>query len=231
MDTIFFSSEKNKNCFQHVFESYPSDQESKNTSSRVLIDQQEVALLKKLIAGSNDQTAFVRLYRIYFSPLLQFAVSFVKSRPVAEEIVSDVFFQLWLKREKLEEIAQLHVYLYTCIRNHCINSLMKQKREMVYYLDEQSLSIPSAAADPEHLYISSELERQIDTIIKKLPPKCRMIFKLIREDGLKYREVAEVLEISVKTVEAQMGIAMKKIHNAIRPDMPAKRSSGLNRPK
>ncbi|MBL7735824.1 MAG: RNA polymerase sigma-70 factor [Chitinophagaceae bacterium] len=186
-----------------------------------MIDKKEVILLQEMVSSSGDQHAFMRLYRLYFSSLLQFAVSFLRSRPVSEEIVSDVFLHLWQKRASLGSIHNLTVYLYTCIRNHCLNHLAKQKREHIYWFDEESFSIPSEGLDPEQLFITLELAKEIDAVVRRLPPKCRMIFKLIREDGLKYREAAKVLDISVKTVEAQMGIAVKRIHEAIRPDIKA----------
>ncbi|OQP38872.1 hypothetical protein A4H97_19380 [Niastella yeongjuensis] len=182
-----------------------------------MIDIQEVKALQQQLSLTEDETAYVRLFRIYYTALFQFSLSFVKNKPAAEEIVSDVFMQLWQIRKKLDTISNLTVYLYTCIRNHSLNYLRKNKRESTSSLDDASLSIPSTTADPEQLYITTELAKKIDAIIEQLPEKCRIIFKLVREDGLKYREVAEVLDISVKTVETQMGIAMKKINLAIQP--------------
>jgi len=182
-----------------------------------MIDSKEVASLQKLIALSDDEPAYVRLYRIYFTPLLYFACSFVRSKQVAEEIVSDVMLQVWRHRQRLDTIENLTVYLYTCIRNHSLNYLEKQQRTVTWLYDEASLQLPGTAADPEQLFITTELMREMDMAVQQLPPKCRLIFKLIREDGLKYKEVAAVLNISVKTVEAQIGIAMKKLSEAIQP--------------
>ena len=184
-----------------------------------MIDSKEVTELQQLIALSDDQTAYVRLYRIYITPLLQFAGSFVRNKPASEEIVSDVFLQVWHMRRKLDTINNLTVYLYTCVRNHSLNYLAHQKREITTLFSDDSLTIASSAPDPEQLYITSEMIREMDQAIQQLPPRCRMIFKLIREDGLKYREVAEVLGISPKTVEAQIGIAMKKLSDAIQPSI------------
>jgi RNA polymerase sigma-70 factor (family 1) len=183
-----------------------------------MIDAKEVAELQTRIALSDDQTAYVRLYRIYFASLLSFARSFVKLQPVAEEIVSDVFLQVWQRRKEIETINNLTVYLYTSIRNHSLNYLTRQKRRGVTYLfDEVGLPVTEMYNDPEQIFITMELVKEIDKAVRQLPPKCRMIFQLVREDGLKYREVAEVLNISIKTVETQMGIAVKKIGEAIKP--------------
>jgi RNA polymerase sigma-70 factor (family 1) len=189
-------------------------QQSKTTC---LIDHNEITALQKVLAKSDDQTAYVQLYRIYFRHLLRFARSFVGPNPVAEEIVSDVFLQIWNMRRKLHTVRHLTVYLYTCIRNHSLNHLRQQQRLDLLSLDEDSLLIPSTQANPEQTCITSELMRAIDLAVRDLPPRCRTIFQLVREDGLRYREVAEILNISVKTIEAQMGIAMKRISKAIQP--------------
>ena len=182
-----------------------------------MIDQTEITELQRLIAASDDQTAYVRLYRIYFRHLLRFARSFVGPHPVAEEIVSDVFLQVWKIRRKLHTIRHLTVYLYTCVRNHSLNHLQREKRMGLLLLDDESLLIPGTLADPEQSCITSQLVKEIDLAVQRLPARCRTIFLLVREDGLRYREVADILAISVKTVEAQMGIAMKRISRSIRP--------------
>jgi RNA polymerase sigma-70 factor (ECF subfamily) len=213
--SIFIDEEKKLNCREVGLDCYTTFKQ--NTLASKMIDAKEVVSLQQLIASSADQPAYIRLFRIYFTSLLHFAQTFIKSKPVAEEIVSDVFFQVWQNRASLPGINNLTVYLYTCIRNRSLTYLQKQKKEMTIWLDEASPSLPHAGPDPEQLYITSELAVAIDSVVEDLPPKCRMIFKMIRVDGLKYREVSEIMDISQKTVEAQMGIAMKKIHEAIRP--------------
>lgn len=182
-----------------------------------MIDRKEVIELQTRIALLRDQTAYVRLYRIYFIPLLQFSQSFVESHESAEEIVSDIFLQVWQLENKLSAINNLTVYLYTCTRNLCLNHLRKQMRQTTCLLDEDCYSLITNNDNPEQIYIASELIKKIDTAISQLPPRCRLIFKMIREDGLKYNETAKALDISLKTIEAQMGIAMKKINQAVKP--------------
>lgn len=182
-----------------------------------MIDRKEVIELQNKIALSRDQTAYTRLYRIYFIPLLQFSRSFVDSRENAEEIVSDVFLQLWQMENKLADIVNLTVYLYTCTRYLSLNYLRKQKRQTTCLLIEDELSFFTTNDNPEQLFIVSELVKRIDSIVNMLPPRCRLIFKLIRQDGLKYHETAKALDVSIKTIEAQMGIAIKKISEAIQP--------------
>ena len=182
-----------------------------------MIDSIEVAKLQKLIALSNDQTAYVRLFRIYFTPLHHFACTIVHSKQVAEEVISDVFLQVWQNRQKLDSIVNLTVYLYTCTRNQALNVSAREKRQSTSTLEETSLYIASSAPDPEEVVMNAELVTEIKKSVEQLPAKCRAIFKMVKEDGMKYREVAEILGISVKTVEAQIGIAIRKIDAAISP--------------
>jgi RNA polymerase sigma-70 factor (family 1) len=185
--------------------------------SQPMIDSIEVTRLQKLIALSNDQAAYVRLFRIYFTPLHHFACTIVQSKQIAEEIISDVFLQIWQNREKLDSILNLTVYLYTCTRNQALNVSAREKRQSTSTLEEACLYIASSAPDPAEIVINAELVKEIKKSVEQLPGKCRAIFKMVKEDGMKYREVAEILGISVKTVEAQIGIAIKKIDAAITP--------------
>jgi len=195
-----------------------------------MIDPGEIKELQQRLSVSDDQVAYVRLYRLYFSPLLRFANSFVKSDPVAEEIVSDVFLHIWEIRRKLNTIRRMTVYLYTCSRNQCLNHLNKQKRQSTLLLDDDSLQIAGSLANPEEYVITSQLIREIDQAVRLLPPRCQIIFRLVREEGLRYKEVAEILDISVKTVEVQIGIAMKKLSIAIQPYTGEQKSSSFSRP-
>src|SRR5690349_5265762 len=138
-----------------------------------MIDSIEVAKLQKLIAVSDDQNAYVRLYRIYFTPLLHFACTIVNSRQLAEEIISDVFVQIWQNREKLDSINNLTVYLYTCTRNQALNVSAKEKRQSTTTLEESCLYIASSAPDPEEVAMNAELVEEIKKSIDQLPARCR----------------------------------------------------------
>jgi RNA polymerase sigma-70 factor (family 1) len=187
-----------------------------NNAFSIMIDRKEVIELQTKVALYRDQTAYVRLYRIYYIQLFKFSRSFVQARETAEEIVSDVFLQVWQMNEKLSGIYNLTVYLYTCTRYLSLNYLRKQKKQTTYFLDEEK-GYFFTNDNPEQLYIASELVKKIDAVINRLPPRCRLIFKMIREDGLKYQEAATALDVSLKTIEAQMGIALKRMHQALRP--------------
>lgn len=113
-------------------------------------------------------------------------------------------------------IINLRVYLYVAARNTAINYSKKLSgRQDCDFIDFGDVEIATADPDPEQIFISSEMRRRIDEVIQKLPPKCKLIFKLAKEDRLKYREIADILKISIKTIDNQLAIALKKISEAI----------------
>ncbi|HXB36018.1 MAG TPA: RNA polymerase sigma-70 factor [Puia sp.] len=167
----------------------------------------------------DDQQAYKELYTSLYSYLFNFARGIVPSRETAEEIVSDVFIRLWERRKELGKVENLKVYLYVATRNTAFNYLDKQKRTPTNSIDDLEAEFTSIYFDPEQLMITAEMLALIQKAIDQLPPKCKMIFKLAKEDGLKYREVAEVLSLSVKTVENQLAIALEKIGNTVHFDV------------
>lgn len=175
----------------------------------------ELKALQYKIASDNDQHAFAQLYISSMPFLLQFANSIIKNKELAEEIVSDVFIKIWQKRSTLRDIENFKLYLYISIKNTALNYLSRHYRKETISLDEMSLNITTGAYNPEQLMVTSEVAKRIDEEIQKLPNRCKLIFKLVREDGLKYNDIASLLNISVKTIDNQMAIALKKISTAI----------------
>ena len=171
----------------------------------------------------GDESAFTQVYLLFGKRLIVFGTSLVRSREIAEELVEDVFVKLWANRQHITEIDNLIVYLYVAVKNRALNKLSQKARELIAapfdYLDT---SIDEFATDPYDLMITTEMLSRMQTVIEVLPPRCKMIFKLIREDGLKYKEVAEILNISVNTIDVQMAIAVKKICAALHIKRPVK---------
>ena len=160
--------------------------------------------------GLNDELAFEKVYRQYFIRLFRFCFSIVHQKEAAEEIVNDVFLYLWKRREQSGEIRNLEVYLYIATKNLSLNYLRDNHFPHVVDISEQTDQYIKLEITPGSLIETAETIRQMLDAIDELPPRCRLIFKLIKEDGLKYKDVAALLNISVKTVEAQLSIAMKK---------------------
>lgn len=167
------------------------------------------------IALSGDEKAFRSFFLHHYPALLKFAHSILLSPPLAEEVVSDVFLNVWQQRSRLPQVENIRLYLYVSVRNRSLTALEKLRRERAVWIEESRVDVYSLYPDPERAMISSETLVSIRRAVEALPPKCRMIFKLVKEDGLSYKETADVLELSVKTIENQMGIALKKMAEAL----------------
>ena len=178
-------------------------------------------LQERVAAG--DESAFTQLYLHFGKRLILFGSSLVRSREIAEELVEDVFVKLWAKRGHITQIDNLTVYLYVAVKNKALNKLSQKAMELIAApFDFLDTSIDEFATDPYDLMITAEMMGRMQGVIETLPPRCKMIFKLIREDGLRYKEVAEILNISVNTIDVQMAIAVKKICAALHIKKPTR---------
>lgn len=174
--------------------------------------------------AQGDEQAFEALYRRFHSKLITFSRSLVKTRELAEEIVEDVFVKLWCRRESVNGIRNLTVYLYCATRNQSLNALSSEARQLVTeVLDLTEAEVRPLNESPHDLFVTSEIMQLVQQTIDLLPKRCRMIFQLVREDGLKYKEVAEILNISVNTIDAQMAIAVKRLCAALGVEQSKKR--------
>lgn len=180
-----------------------------------MISTQEVRLLQEKISVHSDQHAYAQLYIAYMPYLLKFAHSIIKNHELSEEVVSDVFIKIWQNRTEIGKIDNFKLYLYVSTKNTALNYLSRHFRKEIISLEEMSLNIAVGPYNPEQLLITSEAVKKINSEIQKLPPRCRLIFKLVKEDKLRYNDVARLLNISVKTIDSQMAIALKKISSAI----------------
>jgi RNA polymerase sigma-70 factor (ECF subfamily) len=171
--------------------------------------------IQRRIALYDDETAYKELFSLFYKPLQQFAFTFTRSPEMSEEIVSDVFISIWQRRRQLEEIENLKVYLYISTKNAALKYLLKQQKEVAISIDNLHVELESQYNDPEQLMMTAEMLARAEQAISDLPPRCKLVFKLIKEDGLRYKEVAEILGISVKTIDNQLAIALQKIGKAI----------------
>ena len=176
--------------------------------------------LQMRIALSEDMKAYKELYLLMFDSLFHFSYSFVKSKQVAEELVSDVFIKLWQIRTQLNAVDSLKLYLFGITKNFSLSYLARASKNLSIQLDEINLdeiNIESVIEfkNPEDLCISKETIKDVMQAIQNLPPQCQIIFSLVKVEGLKYKEVAKLLNISVFTVRNQVAIATKKIEDAL----------------
>jgi RNA polymerase sigma-70 factor, ECF subfamily len=173
-------------------------------------------ILQKL--KEKDRSAFELVFKVYYSELCAFANKYVQDKDVAEEIVQDLFCYLWQKLDKLLINTSIKSYLYQSVRNRSFNYLKKEKVKAgheVHILRTEADHSPS-----EKIMEVKELEAKIKSSIDMLPEKCRIIFKMSREDHKKYKEIAEELNLSVKTIENQMGKALKHLRSELGGYLP-----------
>lgn len=180
--------------------------------------------LQMRIALSEDMKAYKELYLLMFDSLFQFSYTFVKSKQVAQEIVSDVFIKLWQIRTQVNSIDNLKPYLFGITKNFSLSYLARASKNLSIQLDDidlDEIDIESLIEfkNPEDLYISKETIKNVIQAIQDLPPQCQIIFSLVKVEGLKYKEVSRLLNISVFTVRNQVAIATKKIEDAL-PQRP-----------
>jgi len=156
---------------------------------------------------NNDEVAFKELYDLYYNDLVKFSYYYVRDRDAAEDIVQDVFFKVWITRNKLDPLKNIKTYLFKITSNFSLMVLRKKKVREKFARNKSDIIVES----PENEYIRKEFDKIQSDAIFSLPPKCRTIFCLSRVDKLTYKEIATSLNISVKTVEGQMGKALRKL--------------------
>lgn len=170
-----------------------------------------------LIKEGNGQ-AFEKIFREYFKSLHAYAYTFMKDDEQSEEIVQNVFCRIWEKRDLLNPDGSIKAYLYRAVHNESVNYLKHQKTradfKVHYNNDEQTTSEAS-----EKVMIA-ELDGHIQQALNELPQQCRIIFQMSRFENLKYREIADQLNLSVKTVENQMGKALKVLRTKLAEFLP-----------
>lgn len=168
------------------------------------------------IVANSDERAFRQLFDHYFPGAFSFAHSIVKDKPAAREIVADVFVKLWEKKQDLAGIGNFPAYLYTAVKNSCLTFIKKKPGFVLEDAGEAFIYDHT----PETTLVRQENLKKIAAAVNTLPPRCRLIFRLIKDEGLKYNEVAQLLNISERTVNAQLTIAIARIATALKKDLP-----------
>lgn len=178
------------------------------------IDTAIIGQLQQQI-GKNNQKAFKDLYCLFFARLFNFAILYVHKKEIAEELVNDVMVKVWNRRQTITNIQNFETYLFVAIRNHSLNHLSTYSSYHIAIEPEGQQAKVINLNDPQKELEWKEISFQLDKTIDTLPDQCRTVFKLIREDGLRYKQVAEILNISPRTVETQLFRAIKKLDKVI----------------
>lgn len=170
----------------------------------------------KLIIGlrEGDQKVFDDIFNAFYSPLCRYCTRLVYDPLVAEEIVQDLFCKIWIKRNELEIDTSLKAYLYRAVLNHSLNYLNHLKTEDKYrqYVGFQTQGNNN---HPHEMLEEKDIQRILSLAILKMPEKRREIFEMSRNHDMKYSEIAEKLNISVKTVESQISKALEYLRKVL----------------
>jgi len=164
----------------------------------------------------DDLKSFEILYYHLFNKLIRFCVFYVGRKEVAEEIVADIFVRCWENRKAETIILNLETYLFTAVRNQSLKYIKKNAAVHLVEIEPANEFYFMDALNPEKVLENKELHHKLDQAIDKLPEQARIIFKLIKENGMKYKEVAEILNISPRTVQTQLFRAIDKLRISLK---------------
>jgi len=175
-----------------------------------MIQDQNQLLYSKIKRGDED--AFNHVFNLYYSRLCFFADHMLHDFDLCRSIVQDVFVDIWINRESLDIHFSMKSFLFQSVKNKAMNVLKHRKVESRFIDEQKKKDEPFSTQD---LIEEAELNDKINSAIHELPPKCKEIFILCRFEELRYSEIADRLNISVKTVEMQISIALKKIRQKL----------------
>jgi RNA polymerase sigma-70 factor (ECF subfamily) len=162
----------------------------------------------------GDKKAFESLFRSSYATLVKYAKGIIKDHDEAEETVQELFFRLWHEREKLNIGSSLNGYLFRAVHNRCLHYI-EHRKVIEKFTGSQAIKDQELVETPAEVYQYIELQETIAGVLERLPERCGKIFCMNRFDGLKYAEIALKLDISVKTVEADMGKALKEFRQKL----------------
>ena len=165
-----------------------------------------------------DERAYDEVFRTWYPVLVRVAAAILKDSDAAEDISQEVLLELWRRRNTLDAGMSIRAYLLRSVRNRSLNHLRHLRVRRDTDADVQNLYDEPVGSDQP--VVAKELADAVQIALKELPPRCREVFELSRVNGLKYSEIAEALDISQKTVEAQMGKALRIMRERLRPWLP-----------
>ncbi len=163
-------------------------------------------------AKKGDEQSFRRLFNLMYPALCSYAHYFIQSAVCAEEIVADVFVKVWRVKEGVDSGA-IKAYLYRSVKNSSLNELSRQRIDTVS-LENEVINEPEADTTPLQVLLAKEAHLRMNQLIDQLPERRRLIFTMSRVEGIPFREIAELLDISVRTVEDQVFKAVKYLREA-----------------
>jgi RNA polymerase sigma-70 factor (family 1) len=158
----------------------------------------------------NPEAAFQRLFTLEYEKLCKYAYSYMQDTHLSEDVVQETFIKIWEQKKELISSPDIKFYLITAVRNNCITAIRKQKSQRTNFTDTTPEPDPEPFfTEMQHREMDKEEAKAIAEALNLLPPKCKEIFLLIKMHGMSYKQAAQTLELSVKTIENQMGKAIK----------------------
>lgn len=171
----------------------------------------DLITLWKKVCVNDDTKAFESLYYTLFNKLIKFCIYYTGNREAAEEIVSEIFVKSWNNRKTLVDVEYPETYLFVAVKNQSLKYNKKYSSIHLVEIESSKEVLLIDHADPSRIMERKELHHRLDQAIETLPMQARMVFRLIKENGLRYKEVAEILEISPRTVQTQLFRAIAKL--------------------
>ncbi len=181
------------------------------------MDEPDLLLWKTAV--NDDEKAFEKLFNLFYPALSMYAKRFIEERAIREDIVQDVFAILWEDRKKLAITSSVRNYLIVSVRNHCLNHLRKEGLSRQY---EDFISEKRSVSDleEEDVYLLTELHELLDKALAKLPDTYRIIFEMNRMEGKNYEEIAETLNISVRTAKRYKSQVIEILKKELKDYLP-----------
>lgn len=164
--------------------------------------------------GLTNHQELEKLFKEHHRNLSNLAYNVVRDREVAKDVVQEVFMRLWNNRERLDFGGQITHYLTKATAHTALNHL-RSSRKLTSIDNESVGNVTNPQGHDDYSY--REFEQKVNEAIERLPPKCRTIYLLSRNEGMKYQQIADALGLSIKTVENQMGIALEKLRQDLKP--------------
>jgi RNA polymerase sigma-70 factor (ECF subfamily) len=175
-------------------------------------------LLKELVAGSRD--AFRTFYDITYPTIYRFAHYFLSQKEDCEEVVSEVYYIIWKQRNALLSIENIDAWLYTVCRNEAYHYLKQNEKYNCISIDEMPVELQVEDSETDENIIEEEMFAAYKKAVDELPERCKLIFLMVRENHLKYKEIAKILSITEGTVAQQMNHAIHKIVSIVQKEYP-----------
>ncbi|MCX2583556.1 RNA polymerase sigma-70 factor [Pedobacter sp. MR22-3] len=177
----------------------------------------DLVVLWSKICLESDMNAFEQLYRFLYSRLIKFSIYYVGDKQAAEDLVTEVFVKCWENRSASTHVLNPESYFFIAVKNQSLKHLKKKSSVTFMDLADVDEDVSATAQTPQYILETKELHQQLHLAIESLAPQAREVFRLIKEGGLKYKEVAELLNISPRTVQTQLFRAIAKLRLILKP--------------